>query len=106
QCPDFLKGAFNEFLSAKSRVHRHYTNQVNIRNDIFQQVYISMRIDGYSSLTAKCLYFLYGSVQVFAGFIMFGNGGSSCLLEGIQVALGVYNQQVNIQWFTGMFFYG
>src|SRR5688572_9459646 len=96
QIVHFMVGLLDKFLTAKSWVDRHQTDQVNVLNNIFKNRNGRMGIDRYTSLGAQAFDLLNIAMEMAACFSMNGDDLRSRFPKFLYVQLGSHHHQVNI----------
>ena len=89
----------DEFLTAKTWVHRHEKHHVNILDDVFEHVDGGMRIERHTSLHASIVYLLDRAMQMGTCFVMRVHHVSAKGFDLLSELARVNNHQVDIKRF-------
>ena len=94
---DLVYGPLDESLSAKSRIHGHYQDQVQVREHFLKDMGRRSRIDRDACLHAKLFDQMDDPMKMRAGLGMNGDQVSSSLDEVRNIQLRLFNHQMHVK---------
>ncbi len=91
---------FNEWLSAKPRINRHYKHHINIANDIRKKADRSRRVKCNAALHAGFVNLVNRAMEMGASFIVNRHHVSTQRSNLLDVTFGVDNHQMDVEGLT------
>ena len=91
---------FNEGLSAKPRINRHYKHHINIANDIRKKADRSRWVKCNATLHAGLMNLINRTMEMGAGFVVNRHHVSAQRSNLLDITFGVNNHQMNVEGLT------